>query len=398
MPATPADLWTGGMAGAAKRIAARWTELFGRQVVVDDTLVVSASKALVLPGGPRDPLRLLADPRDARLRTIPKVTVLDGWNRERDPNPSLNGPVARALAAAIPWAHANAHAGEPLLASMPEALAAAQSTLREPALVLELGYSTQGEVLAGLLPALGARAWQPPRGVTLSASAAQLAGPFVVVPNQVAGSYSWIYLLPSLLIDREPDAIAALLDPEARTVLESVRFLLTGADAIAERAASSPVEAGRFEADPAASAPGTVADVIATTGLTPEAAALLLQLMSLPAPTRAAVMRWNGWTAGTYARAAAALAASGLVMQAQRARAGRDLFLGGPWANLSAPDLPVEAWKLPLYGATMDAQGTVAKPLDRLLPLLPLHELFARSWARWQSGDRPAFEPPVARR
>jgi len=89
---------------------------------------------------------------------------------------------------------------------------------------------------------------------------------------------------------------------------------------------------------------------------------------------------------------------AGLAVKAQRPRAGRDVFLPGPWATLAAPDLPVEAWKLGLYGAEFLADGSVAKPLDRLVALEPLHELFPRAWARWEGGDRPVFEQPASRR
>ena len=169
--------------------------------------------------------------------------------------------------------------------------------------------------------------------------------------------------------------------------------------AIAERAATSPLPPGAFEADPAASAPGTVAAAAEALGVPPEAARLFLQLLALPAPTKAAVQRWNGWDGKAWTAASQALVDAGHVVTGQRSRAGRDVFLTGAWVELSAPDLPVETWKLPLYGATPAADGTVTTPLDRLLPRVPLHRLFEQAWTRWSSGDRPGFvEPPGRRR
>jgi hypothetical protein len=133
-------------------------------------------------------------------------------------------------------------------------------------------------------------------------------------------------------------------------------------------------------------------------GLPRDAAQLFLQLLALPAPTKVNVQTWNGWSGSDWTQAAKPLLDAGLVAEGQRARAGRDLFLPGPWAELPAPDLPVESWKLPLYGAELRTDGSVRKPLDRLLPLRPLHDLFAAAWKRWQAGDRPGFEQVPGRR
>ena len=54
--------------------------------------------------------------------------------------------------------------------------------------------------------------------------------------------------------------------------------------------------------------------------------------------------------------------------------------------------------KLPLYDAEVGADGSVRKPLDRLVPLLPLHQLFAAAWHRWNTADRPGFEQVPGRR
>ena len=48
---------------------------------------------------------------------------------------------------------------------------------------------------------------------------------------------------------------------------------------------------------------------------------------------------------------------------------------------------PYELWKEASYGGS---GGSF--PLDRMVPLAPLHELFAAVWARCEQGDAPRFE------
>jgi len=56
----------------------------------------------------------------------------------------------------------------------------------------------------------------------------------------------------------------------------------------------------------------------------------------------------------------------------------------------AAPNLPLEAWKLPLYQLERDrATGRPHGPLERFMPLAPPHQLFAAAWARVEAGDRP---------
>ena len=78
------------------------------------------------------------------------------------------------------------------------------------------------------------------------------------------------------------------------------------------------------------------------------------------------------------------------MLEARRPRAGRRLFLPGEWVPAAAPNLPLEAWKLPLYRLTRDPpDGRPRSPIGRFLLLRPLHQVFAAAWARLQSGDRP---------
>src|SRR5947209_2361283 len=69
-----------------------------------------------------------------------------------------------------------------------------------------------------------------------------------------------------------------------------------GATAMAERIASTPVPAGGYEANPLASAPELVAEVVSSLDLDPEHAAVYLQLLSLAEPTQRNLVAWNNCT------------------------------------------------------------------------------------------------------
>ncbi len=118
-------------------------------------------------------------------------------------------------------------------------------------------------------------------------------------------------------------------------------------------------------------------------GLGEDAAVLYLQLLALPDPTDRNVARWTGWKPARLKKARTELAATALVLEAKRARAGRSLFLPGGWQEAKSPGLPVETWKSGLY------ELTAQQPI---LPHLPVPELFARAWQRVGEGDLPGYE------
>ena len=157
--------------------------------------------------------------------------------------------------------------------------------------------------------------------------------------------------------------------------------LSPGVAQLVARAVDTPVAAGGSELDPRLSAPDVVDLVQTRHGLDRDAATLYLQLLALvdcgDAPTR----ELNGWTQTKHKKAAAALVAAGLVQEHKQPRANRKFVLEGPWEQLFPPHPAVEQSKLALYEARM-VNGTLAAPLGRLVPLRPLHELFAAAWQR----------------
>ncbi|MFD7136466.1 hypothetical protein [Streptomyces sp. NPDC059894] len=158
-------------------------------------------------------------------------------------------------------------------------------------------------------------------------------------------------------------------------------------DRVMARITADDLPAGRYESDPRACAPDLVSDVAATLDLTEDAAALYLQLLLLPAPSDRNVRRWNAWTPARHKAAAAELVTRGLVVRDRRARAGRTLFLPGPWAHAKKPLPPMESWKAPLIGARLSADGSEVRAFELLPGTLP--ELFTDAWRLVREGKGP---------
>jgi hypothetical protein len=95
------------------------------------------------------------------------------------------------------------------------------------------------------------------------------------------------------------------------------------------------------------------------------------------------VQAWNGWTAAALKKVRAELAATDLVVQAKRERAGRTLFLPGGWRPMKAPKLPLEGWKAGLYD--------ISDPYLPITVLRTVPDLFRAAWQRIVAGDRPAL-------
>jgi hypothetical protein len=142
-----------------------------------------------------------------------------------------------------------------------------------------------------------------------------------------------------------------------------------------------------YAANPSISCPQLVDEVAQRHSLSQSAAVLYLQSLTLAAPTSKNIQHWNGWLSKEYNNAAKELTDKQLLIEAKRARAGRNHFLPGAWINLKSPHLPIERWKLPLYHLS----DSGLPPLGRILAPKPLARLFAEAWARVCAGDGPAF-------
>ncbi|MFG2951997.1 hypothetical protein [Streptomyces adustus] len=134
-----------------------------------------------------------------------------------------------------------------------------------------------------------------------------------------------------------------------------------------------------WEQDPGRSVPQLVTECATAYGLGADAAALYLMLLALPDPTDRNVKQWTGWKPARFKAAHTELAASGRVVRADRARAGRTLFLPGLWQEAKAPRLPLERAKLRLLPNAREHRSTAH---TAVVPQLPVPMLLQRAWAR----------------
>ncbi|MFH0178514.1 hypothetical protein [Streptomyces cacaoi] len=384
LPGNPGDLWTAGPdTEAAGRV---WAERLGEVVRLPEDLAGELSLGGLPTGSAEDVLNPGLTPwisrttvqrqdKDGNL-VAEDAAALPGRNH-------LTGAVAAltGLAYSLPYGH-------PLRALLPESLAALRRRFADRGLLLDLdvawtekGSSSAVELRKAYgLPATGGA---DAHGLTPVGEALAL--------RPWYGDQETVLVRPGAL--GAPDdpvfgLVEGLVGPGRGEGMRALRTLLDEELARALAAGGDPEGPSGHAQDPTFSVPGLVAEVAERHGLGEDAAALYLQLLALPDPTDRNCARWTGWKPARMKKARAELVASELVVEAKRARAGRTLFLPCGWLDLTSPALPVEIWKEGLY--PVSAYG-------RVLPLVPVPELFTRAWDRVRSGDAPAYEQLTTR-
>ncbi|MEU6551601.1 hypothetical protein ABZ915_15145 [Streptomyces sp. NPDC046915] len=381
LPEDPAGLWASGPdTEAAGRL---WAERHGTLVRLTEEL---AAELPVTPGAAEAVLNPGHTPWLSR--TTVQRPDQDGELAWADPTaiPSrydLTGAVAAlsTLAYHLPYGH-------PLRAALPDGLAALRRRLTDPELLLDLDVSWAekgGPTAVGLREAYGL----PATGGADAYGRTPVAEALVLCPWY--GDSENVRVRPAALTGPDDDVLLlleGLVGPARGDGLRALRTIL--GDEL-DRALAAGVEAdgptGHAQ-DPTLSVPALVAEVARTQGLSEDAAALYLQLLALPDPTDRNRARWTGWKPARLKKARAELAATDLVVEAKRPRAGRTLFLPCGWHDLKSPALPVETWKEGLYPVSRNGHA---------VPPLPVPELFARAWDRVRAGDAPAYEELTTR-
>ncbi|MBC9713291.1 hypothetical protein H9Y04_12000 [Streptomyces sp. TRM66268-LWL] len=378
LPGTPADLWTAGPDLAAA--AQVWDERLGSLVRLPEDIVADLAG---LPGGSStDVLNPGLTPWISRT-TVQRLDK-EGRLVADDPRavPSRH-MVANAvdtlasLAYTLPIAH-------PLRAGLPDSLAAIRRRLTDPGLLLDLDISwthNGGSTAEQLRTAHGLAA----TGGAEADGFTPVGDVFLLYPGH--GNTEAVLVRPAALTGPDDPSfglVEGLVGSGRGTGMRALRTLLD--DGIT-RALAVTGTAGHAQ-DAAVSAPALVAEVAAAHELSEDAAVLYLQLLALPDPTDRNCARWTGWKPARMKKARTELAATSLVVEAKRPRAGRTLFLPCGWRDLKAPALPVETWKEGLYPVPGHA---------RAVPLMPVAELFARAWQRVRDGDAPAYEELTTR-
>ncbi|MFF8807881.1 DNA-binding protein [Streptomyces omiyaensis] len=383
LPDEPARLWTDGPDVAAA--AEVWNARVGRRAQVPDWLTAEAARAV--RGGWPVPRALpaLLDPAGS-----PELGTDVAWRIHHDrPEPvapaeaPFTGAVLTGAMGLMAWMAHRLPAGDPLRAVLPGALTAVRQRLASPDLLVAVGHYTS---LSDFRKVAGAPTETAPDheryGAVLMAT--HDGQPLPALRTSLLDSTgSDPYLVALRGPDQEPTSVEAALrrchDPAFARLLADPGTPLAGGTA----------EDGTWwPQDPTRSVPALVAEAAEAHGLGADAATLYLMLLALPDPTDRNTARWTGWKPARLKAARAELAATDLVVSAVRARAGRSLFLPGAWVEQPAPALPVEHWKLSLFGVPAGGRPV----LGQLVPAEPVAELYARAWRRIADGDLPRFE------
>ncbi|MGW4625003.1 hypothetical protein [Streptomyces rubiginosohelvolus] len=373
LPADPAELWSTGP--DVRAAAETWGELLGSLVRVPEELdldlsgATAASVDLILNAGTRSWL--------AHGTPVP-----DGSARPALHRVSARGAVANALTALRTLAYTLPY-GHPLRAQLPVGLAALRSRLADPGLVLDLGldWTESGTSLGTAIRAAHAL---PESGGAEADGLVRAGTALLLAPGY--GDSEKLLIRPAGL-EGPDDPVFGLVEgtvgPHRTGDLLALRALL-GSETDALVSAGAPDGSAHHPAqDPTRTAPDLVAEAADALALSADAAALYLMLLALPDPTDRNCVRWTEWKPARIKKARAELAATDLVVEAKRSRAGRTLFLPCGWLERGAPGLPLETWKEGLYPVAGSA---------RTLPHLPVPALYAAAWARVRGGDAPAFE------
>ncbi|MBT3149434.1 hypothetical protein HTV45_00655 [Streptomyces sp. CHD11] len=385
LPANPADLWTAGPdIDAAARV---WAERLGGVVRLPEDLAGDLS----LPGLTTGAVEEVLNPR--RTPWLSRTTVQ---------RPDEKGNLVPEDPRALPGRYGLAHAvsslaglayslpyGHPLRAALPEGLAALRHRLSDPGLLidLDLSWTEKGSPAAVELR----KAYGLPATGGAGAHGLTPVGEALVLRPSYGDKEA--VLVRTAALDRADDPLFGLVEglvgPGRGDGLRALRTILDDELARAVAAGTQPQSPTGYVQNPSVGAPELVTEVAAAHGLGEDAAVLYLQLLALPDPTDRNCARWTGWKPARMKKARAELAAaSHLVVEAKRARAGRTLFLPCGWLDLKSPALPVEVWKQGLYPVPGNAPA---------VPLLPVPELFRRAWDRARTGDAPAYEELTTR-
>ncbi|MFB4420392.1 hypothetical protein C5F59_004775 [Streptomyces sp. QL37] len=373
LPADPAELWS---TGPDVRTAAEvWEKRLASLVRVPEELDLDLSGTT--PGA----VDLILN-AGSRTWLAHGTEVQDGTGRPGLRRVSARGVVHTALTALRTVAYTLPY-GHPLRAHLPVGLAALRARLADPDLVLDLGLDWT-ESGGSIGPVVRAAHGLPGSGGAGADGLVRAGTALLLVP--IHGDNERLLIRPAGLTGPDDPAfglVEGTVGPHSTGDLLALRALL-GEETDALASAGAPDGSQHHPAqDPTRTVPDLVAEAADALGLSADAAALYLMLLALPDPTDRNCVRWTGWKPARVKQARAELAATDLVVEAKRSRAGRTLFLPCGWLERGAPGLPLETWKECLYPVA----GST-----RTLPHLPVPALFAAAWAQVRGGDAPAFE------
>ncbi len=401
----PADLWAEGGGKAIERLCAAWEKLVPKRLVLPPKVLEQLTDAFPYHVDKGQALAALAAPKSHAMFSAeadwcygkPEGRYWTELTSDKQ-GETFDNSILTAAAISVPFLSYHLPVGEPARQDVPAMHQAALKCLKSQKLLLPLTQrhtydekdQNAGKTL--LEKTLGKKSQKQGDGWTADEG---------LVMGYAEGYQTHLAFRPAKLkTDKEFERLGHMYnllfdveESEDSPSLESVKRIRSdGYQAICDRIKKTPVPEGGYETNPELSVPDLVAEAEKKQKLSREAAVLYLQLLTLPDCTTANVKVWNDWTTAKFNKAAKELEKKKLVLSAKRARAGRNYFLPGGWEALKIPHLPIETWKLPLYEITRTSDGKLSMPLDRILPLRPVHELFQAAWQRILASDEPAYE------
>ncbi|MFF8596804.1 DNA-binding protein [Streptomyces sp. NPDC015220] len=391
LPAEPSRLWTDGPDAVAA--AEVWNERVGRRTPVAEEVLHDTVRT-VSPSwwDPYEALHgfLHADTEPRLTRDLEWSPA--GYSVRPAESRGFGSDTLKGSVALTAWLAHRLPSGDPLRATLPGVLTAVRERLAHPGLLIRMD---RWNGLDDLRRNLG--------DPTETGEGFERYGAIVLNTRTLNTGSTAVHptIRPVLLDEAGSDPRLRLLFPEEGPTAEETALRVAHDERFAELLADpgEPAAGGRDEdglwwpQNPAMSVPDLVADAAGRLGIGEDAAVLYLMLLAMPDPTDRNTARWTGWAkqrAGTarLRAARAELAATDLVVEGARTRAGRSQFLPGGWLALAKPHTPLERWKLPLY----DLLHGEKAPLGVVVPTRPAAGLYRQAWQRVLDGDGPRLE------
>ncbi|HEY0700189.1 MAG TPA: hypothetical protein VGD43_20590, partial [Micromonospora sp.] len=330
-------------------------------------------------------LPALLDPaRSVELSTDLAFEIKGDRARQVDDRAAgFTGEVLCSTVALAAWVAHHTGAGDPCRVALPAALAVVRDRLANPALLLDLDeYVSLSDFrqVAGT-PSETGPGWERYGAIVLATHDDQ---PSPALRPHLLDADGTDPYLPAL----RQDAAKPYPMEVALRLVRDPRFAALLGDPGEPDGGAPAADGTWWPQDPTRSVPDLVAEVAGKHGLGADAAAVYLMLLAMPDPTDRNTAKWTGWKPARLKAARAELAGTDLVVEASRSRAGRSLFLPGPWLERGSGQAPIEGWKVVLFDLAPD--GTAG--LGVTVPFEPVAGLYQRAWQRLRDGDRPRFD------